>query len=128
MSAARAIATAARAAARNKAVQGAAAAAATKLAARAEPALRDRYDRWRSSRGDRELAIKLARQIQGRWSEDTIIAGRPHHVVWKDGVPIEAFPPVADLELRPELRDFDARLQNVPPPAERRPRPRLTAR
>jgi hypothetical protein len=121
VSAARAIATAARAVARNKAVQGAAAAAAAKVAARAEPVLRDRYDRWRSTRGDRELAIKLARQVQGRWSEDTIIAGRPHHVVWKDGVPIEAFPPVADLELRPELRDFDARLQKVPPP-EREPR------
>ena len=62
------------------------------------------------------LAIRLARQIQGRWSEDTIIAGKPHHVVWKDGVPVEAFPPVEDLELRPELRDFDERL-----PRSRRP-------
>ena len=62
------------------------------------------------------LAIRLARQIQGRYSEDTIIAGKPHHVVWKDGVPVEAFPPVEDLELRPELRDFDQRLLKVPPP------------
>jgi hypothetical protein len=46
-------------------------------------------------------------------------------VVWKDGVPVEAFPPVADLELRPELRDFDDRLAKVPPPEppeRRRPR------
>ena len=57
------------------------------------------------------LAIKLARQIRGRYSEDTIIGGEPHHVVWKDGVPVEAFPPVEDLELRPELRDFDERLR-----------------
>jgi hypothetical protein len=121
VSAARAIATAARAVARNKAVQGAAAAAAAKVAARAEPALRDRYDRWRATRTDRELAIKLARQIKGRWSEGTIIDGRPHHVVWKDRVPVAAFPPVPDLELRPELRDFDERLQKLPPD-EREPR------
>jgi hypothetical protein len=37
-------------------------------------------------------------------------------VVWKDGVPVEAFPPVDDLELRPELRDFDERLAKAPPP------------
>ena len=61
------------------------------------------------------LAIKLARQIKGRYSADTIIDGKPHHVVWKDGVPIEAFPHVDDLELRPELRDFDERLMKTPP-------------
>ena len=110
----RAVANAARAVARNKAVQGAAAAAAAKAAARAEPALRERYDRWSSRRTDRLLATKLARQIQGRWSEDTIIAGKPHQVVWKNGVPVQSFPEVADLELRPELRDFDERLQKVP--------------
>ena len=121
MSAAKAISTAARAVARNKAVQGAAAAAAAKAAARAEPLLRERYDRWSGRRVDRDRAIKLARQIRGRWSEDTIIGGEPHHVVWKDGVPIEAFPPVDDLELRPELRGFDERLAKEPPP-ERAPR------
>ena len=125
MSAARNIATAARAVARNKAVQGAAAAAAAKAAARAEPLLRERYDRWSGRRVDRDRAIKLARQIRGRWSEGTIIGGEPHHVVWKDGVPVEAFPPVADLEVRPELRDFDERLAKVPPPErERRRLPR----
>jgi hypothetical protein len=116
MSAGRAVANAARAVARNKAVQGAAAAAAAKAASRAEPALRERYERWSGRRADRLLAIRLARQIQGRWSEDTIIAGKPHQVVWKDGVPVQSFPPVGDLELRPELRDFDERLQQTPPP------------
>ena len=121
MSRASTVLNTARAVARNKAVRGAAAAAAAKLANRAEPVLRERYDRWSAGRGDRLLAIRLARQIQGRWSENTIIAGTPHHVVWKDGVPIEAFPPVEDLELRPELRDFDRALQKVPPPERRRP-------
>jgi hypothetical protein len=121
VSAAKTIATAARAVARNKAVQGAAAAAAAKAAARAEPVLRERYDRWSGRRVDRDRAIKLARQIRGRWSEDTIIGGEPHHVVWKDGVPVEAFPPVADLEVRAELRDFDERLAKEPPP-EQKPR------
>jgi hypothetical protein len=114
------ITSVAKAAAKNKAVQGAAAAAAAKLAANAEPALRERYDRWSAGRSDRLLAIRLARQIKGHWSENTIIAGRPHHVVWKDGVPIESFPPVQDLELRPELRDFDERLLKIPPPERRR--------
>ena len=101
-------------------MRAAAAATAAKLAANAEPALRERYDRWSGSRADRLLAIRLARQIQGRYSEGTIIAGTPHYVVWKDGVPLEAFPPVEDLELRPELRDFDQRLLKVPPPERRR--------
>jgi hypothetical protein len=121
VSAAKNIATAARAVARNKAVQGAAAAAAAKAAARAEPLLRERWDRWSGRRADRDRAIKLARQIRGRWSEDTIIGGEPHHVVWKEGVPVGAFPAVEDLELRPELRDFDERLAKAPPP-ERPPR------
>ena len=121
MSRAKVVVNTARAVARNKAVRAAAATAAARLATRAEPVLRDRYERWSAGRGDRVLAIRLARQIRGRWSEDTIIAGKPHHVVWKDGMPVEAFPPVSDLELRPELRDFDPALQKVPPPERRRP-------
>ena len=120
MSARRSIAAGARALARNKAVQGAAAAAAAKLASSAEPALRERYDRWSGARADRLLAIRLARQIQGAYSEGTIISSTPHYVVWKAGAPVEAFPPVEDLELRPELRDFDQRLLKVPPPERRR--------
>jgi len=116
----RSITSVAKAAAKNKAVQGAAAAAAAKLAANAEPALRERYDRWSGARTNRLLAIRLARQIQGTYSEGTIIASTPHYVVWKAGAPVEAFPPVEDLELRPELRDFDPRLLKVPPPERRR--------
>ena len=120
MSAGKSIASVARAAAKNKAVQGAAAAAAAKLASNAEPALRERYDRWSAARTNRLLAIRLARQIQGTYSEGTIIAGTPHYVVWKASAPVEAFPPVEDLERRPELRDFDQRLLKVPPPERRR--------
>lgn len=120
MSAGKSIASVARAAAKNKAVQGAAAAAAAKLAANAEPALRERYDRWSGARANRLLAIRLARQIQGTYSEGTIIAGTPHYVVWKAGAPVEAFPAVEDLELRSELRDFDQRLLKAPPPERRR--------
>ena len=120
MSVGKSITSVAKAAAKNKAVQGAAAAAAAKLAANAEPALRERYDRWSGARANRLLAIRLARQIQGTYSEGTIIAGTPHHVVWKAGAPVEAFPAVEDLELRPELRDFDQRLLKVPPPERRR--------
>jgi len=65
---------------------------------------------------EREHAIKLARQMAGRVSEDTIIDGEPHVVVWKDGRPIQAFPPVADLAERPELIGFDERLAQEPPP------------
>ena len=120
MSAAKSAARAARALANNRAVRAAAAAGAAKLAAGAEPALRERYDRWSGARTDRLLAIRLARQIQGTYSEGTIIASTPHYVVWKAGAPVEAFPPVEDLELRPELRDFDQRLLKVPPPERRR--------
>lgn len=124
MSAARTAAQAARAVARNKAVQGIAASAAAGAATKLEPALRQRYDRWRDHRLDRDRAIKLARQIRGRYSDETIIGGEPHVVVWKDGVAVEAFPPVSDLELRPELSDFDESLMLVPPPP-RAPRRRL---
>lgn len=122
MSAAQNLAAAARAMARNKAVRAVAATVAANAATRAEPLLRERYERWRGTRGDRDRAIKLARQIRGRWSQDTIIAGEPHYVVWKNGVPVEAFPPVPDLELRPELRDFDERLAKEPPPERERRR------
>jgi hypothetical protein len=127
MSAARTVVTAARTLAGNRAVRAVAATAAAKAASRAEPIIRDRFDRWRGARVDRDRAVKLARQIQGRWSEDTIIGGEPHYVVWKDGVPVEAFPPVEDLELRPELRDFDERLAKPPPP-EGTPRRRIPGR
>ena len=117
MSAAKAIATAARAVARNRAVRAAAATAAAKAAARAEPVLRERYDRWSGGAGSRARDQARAPDPRALLRRTRSSAGKPHQVVWKDGVPVEAFPPVADLELRPELRDFDERLLKVPPPS-----------
>jgi hypothetical protein len=122
MSAGRAIAAAAKAAARNKVVQGLAASAGAAAAKRVGPIAQQRYGTWRDRRVDRDRAIKLARQLGGRYSQDTIIDGEPHFVVWKDGTPVRAFPHVDDLTTRPELNGFDARLEHEPPPQRRAPR------
>ena len=119
MSAAKAIAAAARAAAKNKAVQGVALSASAAAAKRAGPVAQARYAAWRDRRIDRERAVKLARQLNARYSEDTIIDGRPHYVVWKDGKPVTAFPHVDVLATRPELQGFDPGLTREP----RRKRP-----
>jgi hypothetical protein len=112
----RTIAAAARAAARNKTVQGLAASAGAAAATRVGPAVQQRYGAWRDRRVARDTAMKLARQLGGRVSEDTIIDGRPHVVVWRDGRPVAAFPPVEDLANRPELAGFDDSLTAEPPP------------
>jgi hypothetical protein len=124
VSAGRAIAAAAKAAARNKTVRRIAAPAALAAARRVGPIAQQRYGTWRDRRVCRDRAVKLARQMGGRISEDTIIAGEPHFVVWKNGTPVEAFPHVDDLVARPELAGFDARLARDPPP----PRPRRPGR
>ena len=123
MATARAIAAAAKAAAGNKVVRGLAVSAGAAAAKHVGPIAQQRYGTWRDRRVDRDRAIKLARQLGGRYSQDTIIDGEPHFVVWKDGTPVRAFPPVEDLAGRPELDGFDPRLAHVPPP-ERRPRGR----
>jgi hypothetical protein len=66
MSAARSIAAAARAAARNKVVHGLAASAGAAAAKHAGPIAQQRYATWRDRRVDRDRAIKLARQLRGR--------------------------------------------------------------
>lgn len=119
MSAPKAITAAARAAARNKVVQGLAASAGAAAAKHAGPIAQQRYATWRDRRVDKDRAIKLARQLQGRYSTDTIIDGEPHFVVWKDGTPLTAFPPVERLATRPELEGFDPRLAREPPPTRR---------
>jgi hypothetical protein len=119
MSAARAIATAARAAARNKTVRRIAVTAGVAAARRGGPIVQARYAAWRDRRVDRDRAIKLARQIGGRYSEDTIIGGAPHFVVWKDGKPVEAFPHVDELATRTELQGFDQSLAVEPKPARK---------
>src|SRR5688572_27083176 len=51
--------------------------------------------RRRASRQQRELAHKLSRQVHGQLSKAVFIGSSEEHlVVWKDSVPIAAFPPV----------------------------------
>jgi len=120
MSATRTIAAAAKAAANNKVVRGIAVSAGAAAAKRAGPIAQQRYSSWRDRRVDKDRAVKLARQINGRYSTDTIIDGEQHFVVWKDGRPIQAFPHVDQLATRPELEGFDPRLAHKPPPPRRR--------
>jgi hypothetical protein len=122
MSAARAIASAARAAAKNKTVRRVAMTAGVAAAKRGGPVVQARYAAWRDRRVDRDRAVKLARQLGATYSTDTIIDGTPHFVVWKDGKPIEAFPHVDDLAARPELQGFDQSLAVEPKPPRKRPR------
>jgi hypothetical protein len=122
MSAARAIATAARAAAKNKTVRRVAMTAGVAAARRGGPVVQAQYAAWRDRRIDRDRAVKLARQLGATYSTDTIIDGTPHFVVWKDGKPVQAFPHVEDLATRPELQGFDQDLAVEPKPPRRRPR------
>jgi hypothetical protein len=121
MGAGRSIAAAAKAASRNKVVRGLAASAGAAAVKHVGPIAQERYGSWRDRRVQRDRAVKLARQMGARYSEDTIIDGEPHFVVWKDGAPVQAFPPVERLAERPELAGFDTRLTHAPP-AERRRR------
>ena len=104
MSTGRAIAAAARAAARNKVVQGLAASAGAAAAKHAGPLAQQRYGTWRDRRVDRDRAVKLARQMGGRYSKDTIIDGEPHYVVWKDGAPAHQPPPERRMPGLPHRR------------------------
>jgi hypothetical protein len=84
------------------------------------PIAQQRYADWRDRRVYRDRAVKLARQLGGRYSEDTIIEGEPHFVVWKDGKPVEAFPHVDDLAARSELAGFDPGVTRAPGAPRRR--------
>lgn len=117
------IRTAARTVAQNKAVRRLAGPAALAAAKHLQPVAQERYASWRDRRVHRDRAIKLARQMGGRYSEDTIIGGEPHFVVWKDSRPVQAFPHVDDLAGRPELAGFDPELAKQPPKLRERPRP-----
>jgi len=120
VSVARSIVTAAKAASRNRTVRRVGATAALAAARRVEPVARERYGTWRDRRVDRDMAMRLARQIGGRYSEDTIIDGQSHFVVWRDGKPVDAFPHVDDLASRPELATFDPALTHDPAVPPRR--------
>jgi hypothetical protein len=115
MGAAKSIAAMARAALQNKAVRAVAVSAGAAAARRVGPIAQERYTVWRDRRVHRDRAIKLARQIGGRYSEETIIGGEPHFVVWKNGKPVQAFPHVEDVAARPEVADFDQSLLRTPP-------------
>jgi hypothetical protein len=119
---AKSIAAMAKAAMRNKAVRGVAVSAGAAAARRVGPIAQERYAVWRDRRVHRDRAVKLARQIGGRYSAETIIDGEPHFVVWKDGKPVEAFPHVDDVAARPELEGFDPKLLHIPPEPRRRAR------
>jgi hypothetical protein len=72
-------------------------------------------------RSHRTLAIELARQVKGQYSERTIVSGRRRFVVWKDGKPIAAFPPVdGEVSERAELLGFDTADIKDPPPVTSR--------
>jgi hypothetical protein len=120
MGAAKSIAAMARAALRNKAVRGVAVSAGAAAARKVGPIAQERYGAWRDRRVQRDRAVKLARQIGGSYSEDTIIGGEPHFVVWKDGTPVQAFPHVDDIAARRELSGFDQSLLRAPPAPRRR--------
>ena len=122
MGAGRSIAAAAKAAAKNKTVRRIAAPAALAAGKHLGPIAQQRYGEWRDRRVYRDRAIKLARQMGGQLSEDTIIGGEPHFVVWKDGKPVQAFPPVDELAAQPELAGFDAAYARAPRPPRGKPR------
>lgn len=64
----------------------------------------------RAERKHKQLAIDLAGQIGGSFSERTVIAGERYFVVWRGNEPIDTFPSLpknlAPLTERPELQDF----------------------
>jgi hypothetical protein len=121
VAAGRSIRTAVQAAARNRAVRGVVVSAGAAAARHLGPIAQQRYGEWRDRRVYRDRAVKLARQIGGTLSEDTIIRGEPHFVVWKDGKPVQAFPHVEDLASRPELSGFDPQLARPPRPPRKLP-------
>jgi hypothetical protein len=58
---------------------------------------------WVARVRDRQVAIDEADQIDGHFSA-AIIDGKRHLVVWKDGEPISAYPPVTGGGLSEKLR------------------------
>lgn len=69
-----------------------------------------KYDHWKGDRKQRDLAYKLARQVHGQLSEAVFVeSDSTHLVVWKDDVPLAAFPAVeGDLAKRAELKHVAA--------------------
>jgi hypothetical protein len=58
---------------------------------------------WLSRLRNRQIAIDEADQIDGHFSA-AIIDGKRHVVVWKNGEPVSAYPPIAIGDLKDKLR------------------------
>jgi hypothetical protein len=70
-----------------------------------------------SRRSDKQKAIDLARQVGGKFSERTIVAGIRRYVVWKNGTPMRSFPHFdGELASQPELQSLPPELLKDPPP------------
>lgn len=82
-----------------------------------------RFKKRRARKEQREKTIALARQISGKYSEDTIVDGEQRFVVWNDGRAFDCFPRPEgafsrdDFANRPELQDFPDHLLKTPPPS-----------
>lgn len=76
-----------------------------------------KYGQLQGDRKQRELAYKLARQVHGQLSEAVFVGSvSTHLVVWKDEVPLAAFPAVeGDLAKRAELKHVAADDRFEPP-------------
>lgn len=94
--------------------------AAAKVAGSVGKAGAGRVGGVQAARKQRTLAYKLARQVHGQLSEAVFIGSTEHHlVVWKDGTPMAAFPPVeGDLAEKSELAHVSDADRFDPPPKD----------
>src|ERR1700737_1046787 len=67
------------------------------------PAALKLFGAWLNRLRNRQIAIDEADQIDGHFSA-AIIEGERHLVVWKDGEPVSAYPPIASGDLKDKLR------------------------
>jgi len=74
------------------------------LLAQLGPNALELFGAWLSQLRHRQIAIDEADQIDGHFS-GAIIDGKRHLVVWKDGEPISAYPPITSGDLKEKLRD-----------------------
>jgi hypothetical protein len=100
-------------------VRKAAAAAATSAGSWLAKSGVERFDARKTAREQVALAEGLARQIGGKISYATVIGTETYTVVWSEGKPLAAFPPIdgnEGLEQRPELQGFAESSLKDPPP------------
>lgn len=107
-----------RKAAQNKTVRKAAATAATSAGSWLAKSGVERFGARKAAKEQVALAEGLARQIGGKVSYKTVIGTETYTVVWSEGKPLAAFPPIdgnKGLEQRPELQGFAASSLRDPP-------------